>query len=129
MTSFIILARYLGFTLFLIDIQYNPQQQISSNLVENTFSNYLFDRLLLSIGIGFANVNDACCGGGTLNGKLQCGLQGYRKCPNPNWYFFWDYFNPSEHTYRLLAKHLWDGNEDQIRPINLKALACNITLS
>lgn len=60
---------------------------------------------------------------------LQCGLQGYKMCSNPNEFFFWDLFHPSEHTYGLLAEDLWAGNEDQIRPINLKALACNTTFS
>ncbi|KAL8218648.1 hypothetical protein R6Q57_022021 [Mikania cordata] len=44
---------------------------------------------------GFANVTHACCGGGPLNGMLQCGLNGYTMCLDPSEYFFWDYFHPS----------------------------------
>ncbi|KAJ0545371.1 putative GDSL lipase/esterase, SGNH hydrolase superfamily [Helianthus annuus] len=71
---------------------------------------------------GFANINDACCGNGPLNGVLQCGLLGYKMCRNPHEYFFWDYFHPSERTYMLIAKAFWAGDKHEISPINLKTL-------
>ncbi|KVI05407.1 Lipase, GDSL, partial [Cynara cardunculus var. scolymus] len=74
---------------------------------------------------GFANVNEACCGNGPLNGMLQCGLEGYKICSNPNEFLFWDYFHPSERTYGLVSNAMWAGNQNQIRPINLKTLAQN----
>ncbi|XP_022871278.1 GDSL esterase/lipase 6 [Olea europaea var. sylvestris] len=76
---------------------------------------------------GFANVTDACCGDGILGGFLQCGKEGYTVCKNPNEYLFWDFFHPSEHTYKLIAKALWAGGHTRIRPLNLKTLA-NMTL-
>ncbi|KAI3730630.1 hypothetical protein L1987_61802 [Smallanthus sonchifolius] len=78
---------------------------------------------------GFANVTHACCGGGPLNGMLQCGLEDYKMCLNPNEYFFWDYFHPSERTYGLISKAFWAGGEKEIWPMNLKTLVRNITLS
>lgn len=72
---------------------------------------------------GFANVTDACCGDGILGGFLQCGKEGYTVCKNPNEYLFWDFFHPSEHTYKLIAKALWAGGHTRIRPLNLKTLA------
>ncbi|XP_071687224.1 GDSL esterase/lipase 6 [Rutidosis leptorrhynchoides] len=77
---------------------------------------------------GFANVTEACCGGGPLNGLLQCGLRGYKMCKKPNEYFFWDYFHPTERTYGLLSKGLWAGGRRQIWPINIQTLATNKTL-
>ncbi|KAD2804236.1 hypothetical protein E3N88_37613 [Mikania micrantha] len=77
---------------------------------------------------GFANANDACCGGGTLNGRLQCGLQGYNLCSKRNDFFFWDYIHPSERVYELIARDLWAGSKDHIRPINLRTLACDTRL-
>ncbi|GAB4828812.1 GDSL esterase/lipase 6 [Ancistrocladus abbreviatus] len=72
---------------------------------------------------GFTNVTSACCGDGPLGGSQQCGREGYRLCFNPNQFLFWDYFHPSEHTYKLISKTLWNGNRSQIRPLNLKSLA------
>ncbi|KAK6790699.1 hypothetical protein RDI58_009780 [Solanum bulbocastanum] len=77
---------------------------------------------------GFSDVTNACCGDGTLGGLLQCGKEGYKICTNPNEYLFWDYFHPSEHTYNLISKALWNGIHTRIRPINLKTLA-NMTLT
>ncbi|KAJ0545372.1 putative GDSL lipase/esterase, SGNH hydrolase superfamily [Helianthus annuus] len=71
---------------------------------------------------GFTNINDACCGNGPLNGGWQCGIFGYKMCKNPNEYFFWDFFHPSERTYELIAKAFWAGDKDEISPINLKTL-------
>ncbi|KAA8532610.1 hypothetical protein F0562_032574 [Nyssa sinensis] len=76
---------------------------------------------------GFTNVTSACCGDGTLGGIVQCGRDGYKMCSNPNEFLFWDYFHPSEHTYKLISKALWGGRQSRIRPANLKFLA-NITL-
>ena len=73
-------------------------------------------------------MSNACCGDGILNGMMQCGQEGYKICPDPNQYLFWDYFHPSEHTYKLISKALWDGKRFQIRPINLKTLA-NLAVS
>lgn len=58
--------------------------------------------------IGFSDVNNACCGDGTLGGLLQCGKEGYKLCAKPNEYLFWDYFHPSEHTYKLISKGVVD---------------------
>ncbi|XP_034682012.1 GDSL esterase/lipase 6 [Vitis riparia] len=77
---------------------------------------------------GFSDVSNACCGDGILRGMLQCGQEGYKRCPNPYEYLFWDYFHPSEHTYKLISKGLWGGKQSQVRPINLRTLA-NLTLS
>ncbi|PSR91102.1 GDSL esterase/lipase [Actinidia chinensis var. chinensis] len=76
---------------------------------------------------GFLNVSSACCGYGTLGGLVQCGKEGYTMCPNPNQFLFWDYFHPSEHTYKLISKILWSGRQSRITPLNLKALA-NLTI-
>ncbi|KAK9276360.1 hypothetical protein L1049_005892 [Liquidambar formosana] len=77
---------------------------------------------------GFSNTSSACCGDGTLGGMVQCGKDGYKICQNPNEFLFWDYFHPSEHTYKLISKALWGGGRSPIRPINLKTLA-NITVN
>lgn len=71
---------------------------------------------------GFSDVSSACCGDGPLNGQLQCGREGYKICPNPNGFLFWDYFHPTEHTYKLISKALWGGKKAQIRPMNIKNL-------
>ncbi|XP_076894972.1 GDSL esterase/lipase 6-like [Bidens hawaiensis] len=72
---------------------------------------------------GFSNTTHACCGNGPLNGMLQCGTKDYKLCKNPNEYIFWDFFHPSERTYELIAKAFWNGDEDEIWPMNLKTLA------
>ncbi|KAF2310856.1 hypothetical protein GH714_017685 [Hevea brasiliensis] len=72
---------------------------------------------------GFTNVMGACCGDGPLRGLLKCGKEGYKICPNPETYLFWDYFHPSEHTYKLISKVLWGGKNSTIRPFNLQTLA------
>ncbi|KAK4484183.1 hypothetical protein RD792_011405 [Penstemon davidsonii] len=77
---------------------------------------------------GFADVGNACCGYGTLGGELQCGKEGYTICNNPNEYLFWDFFHPSERTYKLISKALWAGKHSRIRPFNLMTLT-NMTLS
>ncbi|KAF5195316.1 GDSL esterase/lipase [Thalictrum thalictroides] len=76
---------------------------------------------------GFTNTSGACCGDGTLGGIAQCGTQNYTMCENPNKFLFWDYFHPTEHSYKLIAKDLWSGKRSRIRPYNLKDLA-NIAL-
>ncbi|XP_050224973.1 GDSL esterase/lipase 6 [Mercurialis annua] len=75
------------------------------------------------IHYGFEDVVNACCGDGPLGGLLQCGREGYKICKDPNKYLFWDYFHPSEHTYNLISKALWGGNNSTIRPFNLHTLA------
>ncbi|KAL8549567.1 hypothetical protein ACS0TY_008415 [Phlomoides rotata] len=69
---------------------------------------------------GFGDVENACCGYGTLGGQVQCGKEGYTICKNPNEHMFWDYFHPSERTYKLMSKALWAGGPTRIRPFNLK---------
>ncbi|KAL0446809.1 UNVERIFIED_CONTAM: GDSL esterase/lipase 6 [Sesamum latifolium] len=76
---------------------------------------------------GFADVESGCCGYGSLGGELQCGKEGYTVCKNPNEYLFWDFFHPSERTYKLISKALWAGGRTRIQPFNLKKLA-NMTL-
>uniref|UniRef100_A0A7N0VFE2 GDSL esterase/lipase 6 n=1 Tax=Kalanchoe fedtschenkoi TaxID=63787 RepID=A0A7N0VFE2_KALFE len=76
----------------------------------------------------FVNVTHACCGDGALGGTVQCGKEGYKMCSNPSDFMFWDYFHPTEHTYKLISKGLWAGGRASIRPLNLKTLA-NLTLS
>ncbi|KAK8714846.1 hypothetical protein V6N13_042192 [Hibiscus sabdariffa] len=75
---------------------------------------------------GFSDVSSACCGDGPLGGQVQCGKEGYKICQNPERYLFWDYFHPTQHTYKLISKALWSGNKSRIRPINLKTLV-NLT--
>lgn len=84
--------------------------------------------IYLIFSAGFSDVTSACCGYGTLRGLIQCGKEDYQICANPNEYLFWDYFHPSERTYKLISEALWVGNKFQIRPINLKTLA-NITIT
>ncbi|KAK9115422.1 hypothetical protein Syun_022219 [Stephania yunnanensis] len=72
---------------------------------------------------GFSNTTGACCGDGTLGGFVQCGTGEYTMCNNPNEYLFWDYFHPSEHSYKLISKALWAGNTRVIRPLNLKNMS------
>lgn len=87
----------------------------------------IFKEMLNFANAGITNVTDACCGDGTLRGMLQCGQEGYKICENPNEYLFWDYFHPSEHTYKLMSKSLWADNK-YIHPMNLKTLA-NLTIT
>ncbi|KAM0015151.1 putative GDSL lipase/esterase, SGNH hydrolase superfamily [Helianthus debilis subsp. tardiflorus] len=77
---------------------------------------YLITSLLFfeKNALGFTNINDACCGNGPLNGGWQCGIFGYKMCKNPNEYFFWDFFHPSERRYELIAKAFWAGDKDEI---------------
>ncbi|CAA7052296.1 unnamed protein product [Microthlaspi erraticum] len=72
---------------------------------------------------GFSDVSNACCGGGTLGGLVQCGREGYKLCNNPNEFLFWDFYHPTERTYHLMSKALWNGSKNHIRPFNLMALA------
>ncbi|KAL3644689.1 GDSL esterase/lipase 6 [Castilleja foliolosa] len=76
---------------------------------------------------GFVDVDNACCGYGNLGGELQCGKEGYTICTNPNDHLFWDFFHPSERTYKLISKALWAGDRNRVRPFNLKRLS-NVTL-
>ncbi|TYI51273.1 hypothetical protein E1A91_D12G164200v1, partial [Gossypium mustelinum] len=77
---------------------------------------------------GFSNVSSACCGDGPLGGEVQCGKEGYKICQNPQGFLFWDYFHPTQHTYELISKALWEGKKSRIRPINVKTLT-NLTLA
>ncbi|KAH1074110.1 hypothetical protein J1N35_026438 [Gossypium stocksii] len=88
----------------------------------NAMYNNTFDRA------GFSNVSSACCGDGPLGGQVQCGKEGYKICQNPQGFLFWDYFHPTQHTYELISKALWEGKKSRIRPINLKTLT-NLTLA
>ncbi|KAJ8747688.1 hypothetical protein K2173_011486 [Erythroxylum novogranatense] len=72
---------------------------------------------------GLLDVTNACCGEGTLGGLVQCGREGYKMCPNPDQFLFWDYFHPSEHTYKLISMALWNGKKSTVRPASLKTLA------
>ncbi|XP_068642094.1 GDSL esterase/lipase 6 [Aristolochia californica] len=72
---------------------------------------------------GYSNVSSACCGDGTLRGMGQCGVGEYTVCDKPDEFLFWDFFHPTEHTYSLLTKAFWGGNQKKIRPLNLKSLA------
>ncbi|XP_010471117.1 PREDICTED: GDSL esterase/lipase 6-like [Camelina sativa] len=74
---------------------------------------------------GFTDISNACCGNGTLGGLVQCGREGYKICNNPDEFLFWDFYHPTERTYHLMSKALWNGNKNQIRPFNLMALATN----
>ncbi|CAN8235602.1 unnamed protein product [Cochlearia groenlandica] len=74
---------------------------------------------------GFKDVTTACCGVGKLGGLVQCGREGYKICDNPNEFLFWDFYHPTERTYHLMSKALWNGNKNHIRPFNLMALATN----
>ncbi|KFK41537.1 hypothetical protein AALP_AA2G142100 [Arabis alpina] len=77
---------------------------------------------------GFKDVSNACCGEGKLGGTMQCGKESYNICNNSNEFLFWDFYHPTERTYQLISKAFWDGNKNQIRPFNLKALATNKTV-
>ncbi|KAL5726647.1 GDSL lipolytic enzyme [Ranunculus cassubicifolius] len=72
---------------------------------------------------GFADISNACCGNGTLGGLVQCGTEGFELCENPNEFLFWDFFHPSEHSYKLISKALWSGKRSRIRPYNFQVLA------
>ncbi|XP_068638673.1 GDSL esterase/lipase 6-like [Aristolochia californica] len=76
---------------------------------------------------GYSNVLSACCGDGTLRGMGQCGVGEYTVCDRPDEFLFWDFFHPTGHTYSLLTKAFWTGNQKKIRPRNLQTLA-NTTL-
>ncbi|KAL6007407.1 lipolytic enzyme [Asimina triloba] len=77
---------------------------------------------------GFADTTNACCGAGPLGGTVQCGTGQYQACENPDEVLFWDWFHPTEHAYRLIAKAFWGGKRPSIRPLNLRTLA-NVTVS
>ncbi|KAG9449055.1 hypothetical protein H6P81_009020 [Aristolochia fimbriata] len=75
---------------------------------------------------GYSNVSSACCGEGTLGGMGQCGVGEYTVCDKPDEFLFWDFFHPTEHTYSLLTKAFWGGDQKRIRPMNLKTLATTV---
>ncbi|KAB5544807.1 hypothetical protein DKX38_012919 [Salix brachista] len=100
----------------------NHAMPLSADSAENLSFPLSADFTLFEIQ-SFSDVTNACCGDGTLGGLLQCGREGYKICPNPNAFLFWDYFHPTEHAYKLISKALWGGKSSRIRPINLKTLA------
>ncbi|PON93173.1 Lipase [Trema orientale] len=85
------------------------------HVVEDILNNYK--------NLGFENANSACCFiAGRFGGLVPCGpLSTY--CPNRSKYVFWDGYHPSEATNILIAKHLLDGDTNDISPINLRQLA------
>ncbi|XP_008796209.2 GDSL esterase/lipase At2g23540-like [Phoenix dactylifera] len=71
---------------------------------------------------GFTTASIACCGnGGQFAGIIPCGPTS-SMCEERSKHVFWDPYHPSEAANLILAKHLVDGDEKYISPMNLRRL-------
>lgn len=71
---------------------------------------------------GFTTASTACCGnGGQFSGIVPCGPTS-SMCEERSKYVFWDPYHPSEAANLILAKHIVDGDEKYISPMNLRQL-------
>ncbi|XAR49843.1 hypothetical protein NMG60_11004000 [Bertholletia excelsa] len=75
---------------------------------------------------GFEEGKIVCCRSGPYMGLLSCGgtrgIKEYKLCSNPSQYVFFDGGHGTEIAHRQLAKLMWEGAPDVVKPCNLKAL-------
>lgn len=75
---------------------------------------------------GFKEVETACCGSGEYRGIYSCGgkrgIKEFKLCEDPTQYLFFDSYHPNQKAYEQLAKLMWSGDEQIIKPYNLKQL-------
>ena len=64
----------------------------------------------------------ACCGSGKYRGVLNCGVGEYELCKNVKDYVFFDGAHLTEKAYSQIAKLMWSGSSDVVRPYNLQTL-------
>lgn len=70
---------------------------------------------------GYNNTSTACCGEGAYKGG-PCANPISDVCPDVDNYIFWDYFHPSQKTFKRLADVCWSGGPDQMYPFNLQSI-------
>ncbi|CAA7395891.1 unnamed protein product [Spirodela intermedia] len=71
---------------------------------------------------GFTEVKAACCGLGNLNAKVAC-LPIATYCSNREEYVFWDFYHPTEASFRRLTETVFNGSRPLVHPLNVRQLA------
>ncbi|GLJ08174.1 hypothetical protein SUGI_0083000 [Cryptomeria japonica] len=73
---------------------------------------------------GFSETKGACCGSGTLNAVVRCGLTTPPAlyCKDPDTHLFWDFAHPTQKAAKIFADLIWSGNSSVINPFNLSTL-------
>ncbi|KAF5453841.1 hypothetical protein F2P56_023559 [Juglans regia] len=79
-------------------------------------------QLQLLEAYGLKEIEEACCGNGTLYAESPC-RSNSRLCKNRQSYFFWDQYHPTEAASRVLAYILYEGTRDFVVPMNFGQLA------
>ncbi|XP_023512753.1 GDSL esterase/lipase 1-like [Cucurbita pepo subsp. pepo] len=86
----------------------------------------LLQRILNPTKYGFKIVDTACCGSDEFRGFFNCGRKKgalpYTLCENVQDYMFFDSYHPTEKTFEQLAKEMWSGDADIVKPYNFKQL-------
>ncbi|XP_022749059.1 GDSL esterase/lipase At4g16230-like [Durio zibethinus] len=84
-------------------------------IVDNIIQNYR--------SYGFESGSFACCYiAGSFGGLIPCGPSS-KVCPDRSKYVFWDPYHPSDAANVIIAKHLLDGDSNDISPMNIRQLA------
>lgn len=80
----------------------------------------------LCVDEGFKEGITACCGSERFRGLYSCGgkrgIEEFELWENPSDYLFFDSFHLTEKGYEQLAKLMWSGDSQAIKPYNLKQL-------
>ncbi|XP_038901399.1 GDSL esterase/lipase 3-like isoform X2 [Benincasa hispida] len=74
----------------------------------------------------FKVVDTACCGSGEFRGIYSCGRKEeplpFTHCTNLQDYLFYDSYHPTEKASEQLAKLIWNGDDEIVKPYNFKQL-------
>lgn len=70
---------------------------------------------------GFAEVKNACCGGGKFNAEEGC-TPNSSYCSDRSKFLFWDLLHPTEATSKIAGLAFYDGPTWFVSPINFKQL-------
>lgn len=86
----------------------------------------LLQRIQNPTKYGFKVADTACCGSDDFRGYYNCGRKKgtvpYTHCKNIQDYLFYDSYHPTEKAFEQLAKLMWSGGDEVVKPYNFKQL-------
>ncbi|KAF7837706.1 GDSL esterase/lipase [Senna tora] len=84
------------------------------HILEDILQNY--------VAYGFENMDSSCCHlAGRFGGLIPC-FPVSKVCVDRSKYVFWDAFHPSDATNVIIANRLFDGDLNDISPMNIRRL-------